>query len=177
MNSRPKLYFITGISGSGKTTVVRRLCQLGHVAFDSKIQKGLFSFTDKDGNRPTGYQPHDPLWSTRYTWTLNKPLFDDLMEQNKTADRVFLCGGADDLMQYWPLGKKIFLLNIDEKTMTKRLNNPTRDNLYGKDKETQKILLRRRERYQNKRIALGAIPIDAARPIDDVVIDILNQTK
>jgi len=177
MDSHPKLFFITGISGSGKTTVARRLCELGYVALDSKIQKGLFSFRDKNGNIPLDYQPHDKEWSAHYTWTLNKPLFDDLIEQNKDADQIFLCGGADDLIQYWPLGKKIFLLNIDAETMIKRLNSSTRDNAYGKDKKTQEILIRRINQYQNKKIALGAIPIDATKPIDDVVTDILNKSK
>ncbi len=49
---KPRMYFIAGISGSGKTTVGRRIERLGEVAFDINIQKGLFHFAEKDGNQP-----------------------------------------------------------------------------------------------------------------------------
>lgn len=175
--NKPRLYFITGISGSGKTTIGRELIKLGEVAFDGKIQRGLFHFADKDGNRPGDYQPNNKAWMQKYRWILNKPMFDELMEQNRAADRVFLCGGAEDLIRYWPQGKKAFLLKVDSKTMLKRLQEEKRDNNFGKDKQTQDRLLERLDRYQNKMISLGAISVDAIRPINEVVKCILNQAN
>lgn len=175
IKSKLKLFFITGMSGSGKTTVARKICELGEVAFDSKIQKGLFCFSDSDGNRPKDYQPNNKDWMDKYKWILNKPMFDNLVKQNKDAKRLFLCGGSDDLKQYWSLGKKVFLLEVDAGTMISRLNRADRDNNFGKDKQTQKLLLERIERFQKKQIADGAIPINATRPIDTVVADILTQ--
>ena len=174
---KPRLYFIASISGSGKTTVGRRIEQLGEVAFDSKIQKGLFRFADKDGNHPDDYQPNDSDWMEKYNWVLNKPMLDNLMEQNNTAKRVFLCGGADDLMQYWSLGEKVFLLKVDGETMLKRLREEKRDNSFGKDKQTQDRLLERLDRYQDKTVRLGAIPIDAKKSVDEIIKNILEQSK
>ena len=174
---KPRLYFIAGISGSGKTTVGRRIEQLGEVAFDSKIQKGLFRFADKDGNQPDDYQPNDSDWMEKYHWVLNKPMLDNYMEQNKTAKRVFLCGGADDLIQYWPLGEKVFLLKVDGETMLKRLREEKRDNSFGKDKQTQDRLLERLDRYQDKMLRLDAIPIDAKKSVDEIVQNILEQSR
>ena len=174
---KPDLYFITGISGSGKTTVARKLVELREIALDSKIQKGLFHFADKDGNQPDDYQPNDSDWMEKYHWVLNKPMLDNLMEQNKTAKRVFLCGGADDLIQYWPLGEKVFLLKVDGETMLKRLREGKRDNSFGKDKQTQGRLLERLDRYQDKMGRLGAIPIDAKESVDEIVQKILEQSK
>ncbi|MSU76413.1 hypothetical protein EXS54_03015 [Patescibacteria group bacterium] len=171
-----KLYFVTGISGSGKTTVARALRSMGHVAFDSKINKGLFFFADKDGNKPDDYLPHDESWANRYKWVLNKKMLDELLEENKKADRVFLCGGAHDLEQYWPLGENVFLLRVDAPTMLQRLSSNTRDNNFGKDNATQKKLLERLNRFQQKQLAAGAVSVDALRPIEDVVEDILSQT-
>lgn len=170
---KPKLFFITGISGSGKTTVGRKLCELGEVAFDSKIQKGLFHFSDSNGNQPNDYQPNNKNWMDTYKWVLNKPMFDNLIKQNDNAKRLFLCGGSDDLKQYWPLGEKVFLLKVNADIMIDRLNNKDRDNNFGKDKQTQEKLIERIERFQKKQIAAGAIPIDATKPISTVVTDIL----
>ncbi|HEX6258832.1 MAG TPA: hypothetical protein VFZ48_05110 [Candidatus Saccharimonadales bacterium] len=36
--------------GAGKTSVARKLNELGFTAFDSKINKGIFHFADDDGN-------------------------------------------------------------------------------------------------------------------------------
>lgn len=60
--------------------------------------------------------------------------------------------------------------------MLKRLQEEKRDNNFGKDKQTQDRLLERLDRYQNKMIHLGAISVDAIKPIDDVMQDILSQT-
>jgi len=174
---KQRLYFISGISGSGKTTVARKLVQLGEVALDSKIQKGLFHFADKYGNQPNDYQPNNSDWMEKYHWVLNKSMFDDLLKQNASARRVFLCGGADDLIQYWTRGEKVFLLKVDGKTMLKRLQEESRDNNFGKDKQTQAKLLERLNRYQNKMIHLGAISIDAKKSIDEIVQNILNQAN
>ncbi len=104
-------------------------------------------------------------------------MFNELMEKYKTANRIFLCGGSDDLAQYWPLGEKVFLLKVDAATMINRLSSPTRDNIHGKDKQTQDILIQRIQRYQTKKIAAGAIPIDATRPVGDVVADIIDKSR
>jgi len=172
---KPRLFFITGISGSGKTTIGRKLEQLGEVAFDSKIQKGLFHFADQAGNQPKDYQPNNSDWMEKYHWVLNKPMFDDLMAQNSTAKRVFLCGGAVDVIQYWVLGEKVFLLKVDSQTMLSRLKEEKRDNDFGKDKETQERLLEKLNRYQDKMTALGAIPIDGTKSVDEIVKVILSQ--
>jgi len=177
IKQKPKLFFITGISGSGKTTVARKLCESGEIVFDSKIQKGLFYFSDSNGNRPDDYQPKNKEWMDTYKWILNKPMFDDLVKQNKDAKRLFLCGGSEDLRQYWPIGEKVFLLEVNANTMINRLNREDRDNSFGKDKQTQKILIERIERFQKKQITASAIPIDATGPIDTVVADILSMAN
>jgi shikimate kinase len=177
MKLKPDLYFITGMSGSGKTTIGRRLIEFDEVAFDSKIQQGLFHFADKDGNQPTDYLPNNADWMEKYHWVLDKPMFDNLMHKYKDAKRVFLCGGADDIKQYWPLGQKVFMLEIDAKTMIQRLNSNDRDNNFGKDKQTQLLLLEKIKRFQNRQINEGAVAINAMRPIDDVVKDILSQVS
>jgi dihydrofolate reductase len=148
---------------------------MGEVAFDSKIQDGLFRFSDAQGNVPEDYKPTNKEWQGKYKWTLNKARFDELMEENKEARRVFLCGGADDLMQYWPLGEKVFLLKVDANTMVGRLNRPDRDNNFGKGKRMQELLVNRIERFQSKQLKAGAVPINALNSVDEVVRDILAQ--
>ena len=61
--------------------------------------------------------------------------------------------------------------------MLKRLREEKRDNSFGKDKQTQDRLLERLDRYQDKMVRLGAIPIDAKKSVDEIVQNILEQSR
>ena len=169
-----KINFITGISGSGKTTVARALCKLGYIAFDSKINKGIFHFTDAYGKKPDDYQLNNEIWRKRFKWVLNKPMFDDLIEKNKDSKVIFL-SGTGNIIRYRKLADKMFLLKVDEQTILNRLNDPSRDNQFGKTKETQNSIVSKLTWIQDSLIKTGAIAIDATQPVDLVVKSILSQ--
>ncbi|HSX01836.1 MAG TPA: AAA family ATPase [Candidatus Saccharimonadia bacterium] len=171
---QPKLFIITGISGSGKTTVARQLVEHGEVAFDSKLNHGLFHFVDEYGQQPATNHPNDPSWKQHHKWVINQTVFSQLLEEHTQSERVFLCGGGDSLKVLWPQTKKIFLLKIDVQTLLERLNNPSRDNAFAKNTATQEALLRRLEKYQQTMIESGATVIDARRPLDRVVDEIME---
>ena len=152
------LYIVTGISGSGKTTVARELVKLGHVALDSKLNPGLFGFSEGK-------------------WTINGEVFDRLVAEHPASTPLFLCGGGDSLKAYWPKAQKVFFLQVDQQTMIKRLLNPSRDNQFGRTDEARGRLVRRLDGYQANQLAAGAIPINAKQPIGDVVHEILGQSS
>jgi shikimate kinase len=171
--SKPILYFVTGISGSGKTTVARKLNQLGYTAFDSKINKDIFHFADADGNEAPDYRPDDSAWIGRYKWVLNKPMLEKLLTESTNEDFVFLCGRGN-FKQHINLAAKSFLLKINKRTLLERLNDTNRDNLFAKDQATQQRLLADLDSVQKIWINAGAIVIDATQPIEKVVADILD---
>lgn len=171
-----KVYFITGISGSSKTTIARALNMRGEVAFDSKLNKGLFHFLDKDGNSPEQLDVNNAEWRKKYHWILNDKMLLDLINKNKEAERIFISGGVDALLPYKNMADKIFLLKINKETLLKRLNSETRDNDFAKDDETQNILSARLDRVQQKVLDNGATPIDATQSIELAVNHILKET-
>jgi adenylate kinase family enzyme len=169
-----RIYFITGISGSGKTTVARKLLDLGYVAFDSKVTTGIFHFEDKDGKEPTQFKLQDKAWMEKYKWVLNKSLLDELLIQHKNEDCVFLCG-TGNVLKFKEIAERVFVLLVDKATLVNRLNSPTRDNLFGKDDITRDLILSRMETTQKLLLNAGAIPIEATKPIDEVVAEILSK--
>jgi broad-specificity NMP kinase len=172
----PKLFIVTGISGSGKTTIARQLIKNGEVAFDSKLNLGLYEFIDSEGNVAESVKLSDEDWRNRYKWSLNGVKFDKLLRQYSNVSRVFLCGRAN-LFQYWDRADAVLLLEVDEDVLRERLNSESRDNLFAKDKVTQNRLLNDLDSVQYKIIEKGGIPIDATVSIDGVVEQILYQVE
>ena len=170
----PNLYIVTGVSGSGKTTVARNLLERGEIAFDSKINPNLYYFVDSEGIVADSVQLDNDAWRVRFKWSLNEKMLKKLLEDHQNAKRVFLCGRAN-LFQYWHKAKVVFLLKVDKDTLISRLNNVTRDNLFASDTATQQHLAGNLYMMQDKISGKGAINIDANFPIDDVVNQILKQ--
>lgn len=169
------LFIITGISGSGKTTVARALVDAGYIALDSQLNPGLFHFVDADGHIPESNHPNDTNWLSRHNWVLNRSIFDATVRQHSLDTPIFLCGGGDSIKLLLPEAKKCFLLEIDAATLTQRLANPTRDNKFGQTEAARDRLLRRLDGFQANQLAAGAITIDAAQSADRVVKDIIAQ--
>lgn len=172
--ARPKVYFVTGISGSGKTSVARALIARGFVALDSKVTKGIFHFADANGLPAKSYQPNDSAWVATYKWVLNVPMLEQIIRDNADKAYIFVCGRGN-IRQHWNLADKVFLLHVNEQTLIQRLNDPTRDNDFAKDQQTQQKLLANLEFVQRSLTNAGAIVIDAEQPLETVVDDILSR--
>jgi hypothetical protein len=60
-------YFITAAPGSGKSTIIRALKELGLSAFDTDDIPGVTGLEDKTTHRPIDW-PNGPVDWTKYDW-------------------------------------------------------------------------------------------------------------
>jgi adenylate kinase family enzyme len=166
---------ITGCSGAGKTTIAPLLARRGLAAIDSDGDPLLARMVDAVGNVVTE-EPAAPdlAWISRHRWSWDPARLDEVIREAAPAT-LYVCGGAANELELADRFTHMFLLEIDEPTMLARIDaRPNND--WGRIGDTREHLRRFLPGYQARLRASGVIPIDARRPLDQVVDEILSRT-
>jgi adenylate kinase family enzyme len=165
-------YLITGMTGTGKTTIAKELQNRGYPAHDTDRVKGLSAWIERTTGLP---RPKDfssaADWVDRYDWLWNGQLLQEFL--NAQTQTVFFCGSSSNQENFYNLFTKVFLLEVDEKTLKHRILESKRDHEFGKRPGEIEIILGWLDDFQERTKALGATAIDAIQPLDQVINDIL----
>lgn len=172
------LYFITGISGSGKSAIVDELTKRGYTTYDA--DKGL----SKWQNNETGYvHPKSSVkpeartadFLQKNSW--NIPRQDlELFMQDHANQTVFICGFAENEEDIKDLFTARFALIIDPETLVHRLKTRT-NNDWGKQPQELRRSLESLKALTAHYKTTDHIQIDATQPIETVTSDILETIK
>lgn len=169
------LIYITGVAGTGKTTIKDYLLSLGYKAFDADMD-GITGWHHIATGKPVkGYDMPGYLskqWYQEYEWRLVRHRVEEIARMAE-LEPVFLCGTSANDEDIHDLLHNVMFLTIDEATLRYRL--ATRDtNSFGKTQDELDHVLRwlkpAEEYYRN----FGAIMLDAAAPLEHVVGQILS---
>lgn len=166
---------VTGISGAGKSTIACELTRRGLTVLDSDNDPGLARFENREGTVVEEPEAPDLAWLAEHFWNWDPARLDELIQAAAPAT-LYICGGADNQIELADRFTHFILLEIDEPTMLARLDDPDRHNDWGRVGDSREFLRRRLSGYQADLRAIGAIPIDATQPIDQVVDAILART-
>jgi len=170
------LIYVTGISGSGKSSVLEELRSRGLTAYgvdEDRYGRWLDRASGAGVELPPGMQQvelHD--WYADHDWVLDIEKIADLRE---TSDRgnetMFLCGVAAGDAEAWEFFDVVCALVVDEATIRQRIE--LRPDAYGKRwVELTQILMWNAD-YENNYRGFGAVVIDATQPLSAVVDAIL----
>jgi adenylate kinase family enzyme len=162
---------ISGMSGAGKTTIAAVLARRGLAVIDADGDPLLARHVDSAGNVVGDPAVPDFAWLARHSWAWNPARLDELIDAAAPAT-LYVCGCADNELELADRFTQVFLLEIDEPTMLGRL--ASRDKEWGRIGDTREYQRRKLPEYQGRLRASGAIPIDARRPLDQVVDAILT---
>src|SRR5688500_13609011 len=167
------LIYITGISGSGKTSVWEELAKRGYEAHEADNSLSAF-YHNETGEKLTGFIPvavRTPEWRTRHTWKMSK---DKLLELKKhSGDRpIFVCGVAANENDCLDVFDKVFALSIDEATLRQRITARTNSD-FGKAEGEMEILVEWQQTAEEDYRQVGAHIVNALRPLADVVDEIV----
>ena len=169
------LVYVTGLSGAGKSAVCDELRRRGYEAHD----------TDRDGNAVwvdcatgevaalnAGAIERTREWLDRHEWHIVASRAEALAA--RARDRfVFLCGGAANEREVWHCFSLTICLAVDEQTLRHRLATRT-SNDFGKSPHELASILQWHELGMDRYRELGALIIDATRPLTSVVDDVIH---
>ena len=170
-----KKFFITGISGTGKTTIAKKLEDKGFKTIDIDYFSNLCSWVNKEtGERAELSNTESPdnefIDKNDYKCDTNK-----LVKMMEGSDEIVLVfGSVGDNSDLLHLFDKVILLQCKPETLVGRLKN-RHTNDFGKKKEVQERILDWKVVFDDLMIKAGAIPIDTEESPEHVVENIIKE--
>ncbi len=167
------LFYVTGIAGAGKSEVCKELLRLGYEAHegDDNLSRFYNNVTGLPVIRPTKASERSPDWRDQHTWKMSKAKLLQLKE--KATDKpVFVCGVASNEDEYIDVFDGVFALMVDKDTMVHRVMTRTVGD-FGKNPHEMESLLEWQETTEGYYRKIGAHIIDATRPVNEVVQEIV----
>ncbi len=168
------LIYITGPSGAGKSTVRNELIKRGYEAHDTD-EDGLsawYNIETGDKVQRPDEADRSPDWYKHHAYRISPDRVKALADRAKNK-LIFLCGIPSNDLELAEYYGAVICLVIDEQTMKQRIASRETNN-FGKAADELELMLywhgKMLERYEK----FGAIMIDASRPLDKVVEQVVG---
>lgn len=176
-----KNYLITGIAGTGKSAVGDALLAKGYRIVETDRVSGnkivYRQRNDSRNNQPSTYQRGDGWAELQHVrWQIDPDkLRPDL--QRSDSEIQFVCGYADNWADFRDDFDGIFLLEAGPSIIRERLLTRVTGDWGRKHPEELRHAVETAQEFNNSIKLLGATVIDAEKPVDDIVAQILHSIK
>lgn len=162
--------YITGISGTGKTSLARALVTHGVNAVDLD---SISHWENKETKEVVEWEPGSDEFMDSHDWICDLVKLKEIISRTENAVAL---GHTSNQEQYLPFFEKIFVLSCSPETITTRLNSRT-DNDFGKHPADLARILNWQIGFQEWMVEKGASVIDCERPLEQVVQEIEKYLK
>lgn len=168
-----KIYYITGISGTGKTTIAKELNRRGIFAIDQDSKEyGLCSWKNNKTMEDSRFEYGiGKEFLEANDWYCNIEKLKQILNSNKNI--TFVCGVSANQDKYLDLFDKIFLLRCSPLVLVKRIDS-REDHQFGKHSSEKEHILNWYEEFEERLINKGAIAINNNNPINIGADEILK---
>jgi broad-specificity NMP kinase len=162
-----KRVLLTGISGTGKSTVTSELAARGYKAIDLDCE----TFSEWVELNGASESPGSPVQPGR-DWMWRADRIDELLS-TEDAEVLFLSGCASNMGQFLPRFDHVILLRAPADVIVERLKTRT-NNSYGKHPDEVARVLSLRETVEPLLQRAATHEIDTCACLDDVVAIVLG---
>lgn len=168
-----KRIYITGVSGTGKSTISKELSKRGVASFDIDSVPGLCEWQNKETSARAEFSTGvGGDWLSAHEWICNKEKLGEILDQHQ--DTTVVVGVAHNQDEYLDLFDKFFILECSEKVLRNRLSTRT-DNDFGKHEAEQNVVAGAYKWFVSKSLKQGAIPVNTEGDINVIVGQIISQ--
>jgi len=170
-----KKILVTGVSGTGKTTVCRELQKRGVKTIGIDEVDGLSYWVNKETKkRLVKKADFSKEFLSTYEWicdmTVLKSLTDDIDEP------IVICGNVENIIECIDFCDTSLLLVCTPETFFSRIDSRN-DNEYGQSEDAKNFMLSYYEGDNKKCIEAGAAVIDAEQSIGAVLDSVMEYVK
>ena len=161
--------FITGVAGTGKSTISKELNKRGVFSIDFSDHPEFRYWRDRTTKQKVEYAAaNDKTWFDRNESVCD---FDKLKEVLDQHENIVITGVATGT-EHLSLFDKVLLLQSSPETIIHRLE--TRDRVFGKTKAEQDHVLEWQKEFDPELLAHGAISINTEESLSVVVDKVLK---
>jgi dephospho-CoA kinase len=167
-------FYVTGVSGTGKSTLTAELNKRGLLAFDIDTVDGLCYWRNKETRDVAHYEYGiGKDWLDAHEWICDQEKLEKLL--NNQLGSIVVPGLASNQNDFLNLFDKIFLLQCKEETFLYRLTTRDGDNLFAKDKSEQAHILSWYKDFEKNMLENGAIVINSENSTDIMADEIMKK--
>jgi shikimate kinase len=159
-----KRVLLTGMSGTGKSTVIKELAGRGFRAVDAD-DHGLSEWVAVSLDEPTGLGPGQD-------WVWREDRIQDLLSSDD-VEVLFLSGCSPNQGKFYPQFDHIVLLTAPAAVLVERLATRT-TNPYGKHPDEVARVLAVQQTIEPLLRAGAGLEVDTSAPLDQVVATVLR---
>lgn len=164
---------LTGIAGTGKSTITKALKERGITAIDLHDVPNLCYWEDKVSKKRVGYSPvNDREWFNMVHRFCDIGMLKAMLDQY--GDVVMAGTAGDNQSEYLPLFDRIILLQSDPETLIHRMKTRVNKSGYGKTAAEQEDNIEWQKKFDPEVLSYGAIPVDTSGDLDEVVDKIVS---
>ncbi len=167
--------YVTGISGTGKTTISEKLKKMGFYTISIDETDGLCSWVHKETKEKIKRSIElNRDFTSKHQWVCDIDYLEKLI--NVDENPIFVLGITSNQKDFLNLFDKVLLLQCEPDIFLKRLKVRT-NNDYGKDEAIRNHILEWYGGFESKLLKNGAVSIDAGMPINEVVAEVVRQAN
>lgn len=165
-----KRILLTGLSGTGKSTLITALAARGYTAIDADDE--AFSMWAEPTTDADTFGP--PVEAGR-DWVWREDRIEELLSTQDT-DVLFMAGCAENMGKFLPQFDQVVLLSAPADVLRERLRTRT-TNAYGKHPDETARVLSQVETVEPLLRRVAGVEIDTSAPLEKVVASALRAAR